>query len=180
LLLEQQSVILYIIITSMGRFSNSNNKRGQRRMVAANKPPKERPQGECLFDRLPAELVGVILSFVPPTNLPSVLRVCHTWHAVLQSDEPLWYTTTPSLSLYVEFFSAERFAHTRRRWCAQLLDKRLVEMKEQPTWRAHFRQCVESTQKLTHTHTHTRTRRQSSLRSSSVRVCGGVSVQSTA
>jgi hypothetical protein len=47
--------------------------------------------GECLFDRLPAEVVAVVLGFVPPSNLTSLLRVCRSWTATIEFDVSLWY-----------------------------------------------------------------------------------------
>ncbi len=76
----------------MGRYSNPT--RLQRVIASGQQPKKEvvtTPRGECLFDRLPAEVVAVVLGFVPPSNLSSLLRVCRSWTATIEFDVSLWY-----------------------------------------------------------------------------------------
>ncbi|ELR23605.1 Fbox domain containing protein [Acanthamoeba castellanii str. Neff] len=74
----------------MGRYSNPT--RLQRVIASGQQPKKEvvttTPPGECLFDRLPAEIVAIVLGFVPPSpsNLSSLLRVCRSWTSAIEFD----------------------------------------------------------------------------------------------
>ena len=85
----------------MGRYSNTTR---LQRVISSGQQPKKQvatvPLGECLFDRLPEEIVAAVLGLVPPSpsNLSSLLRVCRSWTSVIEFDVSLWYAITLSSS----------------------------------------------------------------------------------